>query len=56
MFPPDMDTAARLDIARAAGFDGVEVNLEPWQEYSLESSDADLRSLRRAVESRGLDR
>jgi len=54
MFPPDMDTAGRLDLARAAGFAGVEVNLEPWQEYSLDSSTQELAELRRAIESRGL--
>jgi L-ribulose-5-phosphate 3-epimerase len=54
MFPPEMDTLSRLDLARAAGFAGVEVNLEPWQEYSLASSDGELLALRRAVEARGL--
>jgi hexulose-6-phosphate isomerase len=54
MFPPEMNTASRLDLARAAGFTGVEVNLEPWQEYSLDSSDQELAELRRAIESRGL--
>jgi L-ribulose-5-phosphate 3-epimerase len=54
MFPPGMDTLSRLDLARNAGFVGVEVNLEPWQEYSLASSDDELIALRRAVEARGL--
>ena len=54
MFPDEMDTLSRLDLAREAGFQGVEVNLEPWQEYSLASSDDELAVLRRAVESRGL--
>lgn len=54
MFPPEMDTLSRLDLARDAGFAGVEVNLEPWQEYSLASSDDELAALRRAVEARGL--
>jgi len=54
MFPPEMDTLSRLDLAAAAGFHGVEVNLEPWQEYSLASSDDELAALRRAVEARGL--
>jgi hypothetical protein len=44
MFPPKMDTLSRLELARAAGFAGVEVNLEPWQEYSLASSDDELRA------------
>jgi L-ribulose-5-phosphate 3-epimerase len=55
MFPPEMETLSRLDLAREAGFDGVEVNLEPWQEYSLASSDGELAALRRAVEARGLN-
>jgi hexulose-6-phosphate isomerase len=54
MFPPEMDTLSRLDLARDAGFAGVEVNLEPWQEYSLASSDQELAGLHRAVEARGL--
>src|SRR5512143_1599705 len=54
MFPPEMDTLSRLDLASAAGFAGVEVNLEPWQEYSLASRDDELVSLRRAIEARGL--
>jgi len=54
MFPPEMDTLSRLDLARAAGFHGVEVNLEPWQEYSLASSDEELAALRREIEARGL--
>ena len=54
MFPPEMATLRRLDLARDAGFTGVEVNLEPWQEYSLASSDDELTALRRAIEARGL--
>ena len=49
-----MDTLSRLDLARDAGFPGVEVNLEPWQEVSLASSDEDLADLRRMVEAHGL--
>lgn len=54
MFPPEMKTLQRLEIARDAGFEGVEVNLESWQEYSLASGDDELAALRRAVEARGL--
>lgn len=54
MFPPEMDTLRRLDLARDAGFHGVEINLEPWQEYSLASSDEELAGLRWAIEARGL--
>ena len=35
MFPDDISTLRRVEIARDAGFEAVEVNLEPWQEYSL---------------------
>jgi len=54
MFPPDMATVDRTALARDAGFAGVEVNLEPWQEYSLDSSEQELVGLRRAIESQGL--
>jgi L-ribulose-5-phosphate 3-epimerase len=54
MFPPEMDVLSRLDIAREAGFDGVEVNLEPWWEYSLASSGQELHALGRAIQARGL--
>ena len=54
MFPQQMATLRRLDLAREAGFDGVEVNLEPWQEYSLATSHEDLVRLRSEVEARGL--
>ena len=52
MFPPDMDLASRLDMAREAGFDGVEVNLEPWWEYSLASEERELAALGRAIAAR----
>ena len=42
MFPDDMPNRRRVEIAAAAGFQGVEVNLEPWQELSLSSNDDDL--------------
>ena len=54
MFPDGMPTLQRLDLARAAGFDGVEVNLEPWQEYSLATGESELVQLRKEVEARGL--
>jgi hexulose-6-phosphate isomerase len=54
MFPPEMKTLRRLEIARDAGFEGVEVNLEPWEEYSLAAGDDELAALRRAIEARGL--
>jgi L-ribulose-5-phosphate 3-epimerase len=54
MFPETMPTLRRLDLARDAGFAGVEVNLEPWQEYSLDTAESELVKLRQAVEARGL--
>jgi L-ribulose-5-phosphate 3-epimerase len=54
MFPDQMTTLRRLDLAQAAGFDGVEVNLEPWQEYSLATPERDLAHLRAEIETRGL--
>jgi hexulose-6-phosphate isomerase len=54
MFPEGMPTLRRLDLARDAGYDGVEVNLEPWQEYSLDTGERELVQLRREIEARGL--
>lgn len=54
MFPPEMPTRQRVELAAAAGYQGVEVNLEPWQEFSLASSEAELTGLRRMIEERGL--
>jgi len=54
MFPDAMPIRRRVELAAAAGFHGVEVNLEPWQEVSLASSDDDLRDLRRMIEAHGL--
>jgi hexulose-6-phosphate isomerase len=49
-----MNTRSRVDLARAAGFDGVEINLEPGGEYTLDSSEKDLIELRRYIEDQGL--
>jgi L-ribulose-5-phosphate 3-epimerase len=54
MFPPEMPTRCRVEIAAAAGYDGVEINLEPWQEFSLASDDDALLDLRRMIEAAGL--
>lgn len=53
-FPAQMGMAARLRLARDAGYEGVEVNLEPEEEYTLEASDEALLGLRRQVEGFGL--
>lgn len=44
----------RLEVARAAGFEGVEVNLEPGEAVSLDSTREDLAAFRAKVESTGL--
>jgi hexulose-6-phosphate isomerase len=54
-FPASMATAQRLALARDAGFDAVEVNLEPSEEFGPHSSSADLRRLRELVDEHGLD-
>ncbi len=54
MFPDHMNTLRRLEIAHEAGFEGVEINLEPWQEYSLDTSEGNLLQLRREIETRGM--
>lgn len=53
-FPPEMDTISRLRLAREAGYDGVEVNLEPQEEYTLASSDEALLALRDEIKTLGL--
>lgn len=53
-FPPHMDMAQRLALAQEAGFEGVEVNLEPQEPYTLEASDEALQQLRAQVEQAGL--
>lgn len=53
-FPAHLDTAGRVEMAARAGFQGVEVNLEPSEEYSLESTDRELLALRKCVEDAGL--
>lgn len=53
-FPPAMNTRSRVDLARAAGYEGVEINLEPGGEYTLDSSEKDLTDLRRYIENQGM--
>ena len=54
MFPDDISTLRRVEIARDAGFEAVEVNLEPWQEYSLDTHESELIRLRKEIEARGM--
>jgi hexulose-6-phosphate isomerase len=53
-FPGQMPVPECLDLARAAGFDGVEVNLEPGAAVNLDSSPKELRRFRAEVDGRGL--
>ncbi len=53
-FPPEMNTRRRVELARAAGYEGVEVNLEPGGEYSLDSGGSELTELRRYIEAQGM--
>ncbi len=54
MFPDELATLRRVEIARDAGFEAVEVNLEPWQEYSLDTDESELVWLRKDIEARGM--
>ncbi len=50
-FPSEMNTHSRVELARTAGYQGVEINLEPGGEFSLESSESELTELRRYIET-----
>lgn len=54
-FPPNLSTCQRIDLARAAGYEGVEINLEPQGEFTLNSSEQELIALRTYVEQAGLE-
>jgi hexulose-6-phosphate isomerase len=49
-----MKTLERVEMARRAGYQGVEVNLEPAEEYTLDSSERELAALRKEIEARGM--
>ncbi|MCC7354823.1 MAG: sugar phosphate isomerase/epimerase [Anaerolineae bacterium] len=53
-FPKEMAVGEMLRLAREAGFQAVEINLEPWFPYPLESSPEQLRTLAQMVEDEGL--
>jgi L-ribulose-5-phosphate 3-epimerase len=53
-FPADLHVEQSLDLARSAGFDAVEINLEPNSIYTLESGNAEIRQLAEAVAARNL--
>jgi L-ribulose-5-phosphate 3-epimerase len=54
MFPDEMPTLRRVEIARDAGFEAVEINLEPWQDVSLDTDMRELARLRGGIEQRGM--
>jgi L-ribulose-5-phosphate 3-epimerase len=53
-FPKDMAVHEMLRLAREAGFQAVEVNLEPGFAYTLDSSSAEMRALARMAHDEGL--
>ncbi|MBM3187196.1 MAG: sugar phosphate isomerase/epimerase [Chloroflexi bacterium] len=53
-FPPAMATLERCALAKRAGYDAVELNLERGLDISPTSSERQLLSLRRAVDDMGL--
>lgn len=53
-FPPQMRTIERVKLARAAGYQGIELNLEEGEEYTLFSAPEELKSMREMVEGLGM--
>jgi L-ribulose-5-phosphate 3-epimerase len=53
-FPAGVRTLERVEMARRAGYEGVEVNLEPGEEYNLDSSESELTTLRKEIEARNM--
>lgn len=53
-FAPQMPVQERLSLASSAGYDGVEINFEPTEEFPPDSSDEDLRRLARMLDAEGL--
>ena len=53
-FPQNVAIDRRLEVARAAGFEAVEVNLEPGECVTLDSTNQELISFRAKVEAAGL--
>jgi hexulose-6-phosphate isomerase len=53
-FPPSLPLERALEAAREAGFDAVEVNLEPGLTHDLDSSDDALRALAEVVAANDL--
>ncbi len=53
-FSPGLTTLERVRLAKAAGYQGVEINLEPGCDYTLASSEAELAELAREVSALGM--
>ncbi len=53
-FPLHLSTRERVRLAKTAGYGGVEVNLEPGGEYTLEATGDQLARLRRDIEAEGM--
>lgn len=53
-FERGLDLDRRLDLAQDAGFDGIEVNLEPGEPCALGASERELIELGRRIEDKGL--
>jgi hexulose-6-phosphate isomerase len=54
-FPPGLTTLERVRLARAAGYQGVEINLEPGGEFTLDSSEGELAGLAREIRALGVE-
>ena len=53
-FPQGMTTLERVKLAKAAGFEGIEINLEPGEEFDLDADKDVLTKLRRNIEAVGM--
>jgi hexulose-6-phosphate isomerase len=54
MIPKDWGFAKGLELVKRAGYDGIELWLGDMPWFQMNTTDADVRALRRAVESAGL--
>ena len=53
-FPNGMTTMERVDLARKAGYQGVEINLEPAEEYTLATGEQALKQLATEIQARDM--
>lgn len=54
-FPPDMDLAGRLALARDAGFEGIELAMLDQGPVNLESTESELAAVAKTVADHGLE-